>query len=72
MITQTAKCRYCQSDKLIEAGQQSGQQRFKCKNCGRAFQLDYSYEAHKPGVKEKIERIAHNGNGIREALHAQY
>jgi transposase-like protein len=66
MITQTIKCRYCKSERLRKAGQQSSQQRIKCKNCGKTFQLEYTYEAHKPGVKEKIERMAHNGNGIRD------
>jgi transposase-like protein len=66
MIVQTVKCRYCQSEKLIKMGKQSGQQRLKCKSCGKTFQIDYHYQAHKPGVKEKIERMAHNGNGIRD------
>ena len=66
MLYQKVLCRYCSSDKLIKAGKQSGQQRVKCKSCNRTFQLDYTYEANKPGVTDKIEKMAHNGNGIRE------
>ena len=66
MLFQSIKCRYCQSTKLIKAGKQSGQQRVKCKTCNRTFQLDYSYQASKPGVVEKIEQMAHNGNGVRD------
>lgn len=66
MIVQTLQCRYCSSAKLINMGKQSGHQRMKCKACGKTFQMEYTYEAHKLGVKEKIERMAHNGNGIRD------
>lgn len=66
MVTQVVKCRYCQSERLIKVGKQSGQQRLKCKNCSKTFQMNYTYEAHKPGIKEKIETMAHNGNGIRD------
>ncbi len=66
MITQVLKCRYCESEKLIKAGTQSGCPRVKCKSCNKTFQLDYIYEACKPGVTEKIEEMAHNGNGIRD------
>ena len=66
MISQVIKCRYCESSKLIKAGKQSGQQRVKCKSCNKIFQLNYSYEACKAGVTEKIEQMAHNGNGVRD------
>jgi transposase-like protein len=66
MLVEPITCRYCESTKLIKAGKQSGQQRVKCKSCNRTFQLDYSYEASKPGVVEKIEQMAHNGSGIRD------
>jgi len=66
VIRQILKCRYCESSKLIKAGKQSGQQRVRCKSCNKIFQLNYSYEACKAGVTEKIEQMAHNGNGIRD------
>ena len=66
MVTKIVKCRYCSSERLIKAGKQSGHQRLKCKDCQRTFQLDYTYEAHKAGVKEQIEILVHNGSGIRD------
>ena len=66
MITQKVKCRYCESVDLIRAGTQNGKQRVKCKTCNKTFQLDYTYEACKAGVTNKIEQMAHNGNGIRD------
>lgn len=66
MIVGPIVCRYCESTNLIKAGKQSGHQRVKCKSCNRTFQLDYTYEAHKPGVVDKIEPMAHNGSGVRD------
>jgi len=66
MVIQKVLCRHCNSDKLIRAGFQSGHQRVRCKSCKKTFQLGYKYEACKSGVVEKIEEMAHNGNGIRD------
>ena len=66
MVVQQVKCRYCSSDDLIRAGRQSGKQRVKCKKCNKTFQLAYTYQACKPGVTDKIEQMAHNGNGVRD------
>jgi len=30
------------------------------------FQLTYTYEARKPGVKDKIVGMAFNGSGVRD------
>ena len=37
-----------------------------CPACPHVFQLTYTYEARKPGVKDKIVDIAFNGAGIRD------
>ena len=66
MILEAIRCRNCQSDQLVKAGKQYGHQRVKCKSCNRTFQLDYTYEANKPGVSDKIERMVHNGSGVRD------
>lgn len=55
-------CKYCKSERVIF----SGKQRCKCKNCNCSFQLEYSYNAYKEGVKDKIIPMAHNGSGIRD------
>ncbi|MGF1742784.1 IS1 family transposase [Vibrio profundum] len=44
----------------------TGHQRFRCLDCKRTFQLDYAYEAWKPGVKEKIVDMAMNSSGLRD------
>ena len=41
----------------------SGHQRYRCKSCRHVFQLDYIYQAKKPGVKEQIADMAINCNG---------
>ena len=66
MVGVILKCRFCNSENLIKAGHQTGHQRVKCKDCGKKYQLDYSYEAAKPGVREKIEEMAHNGSGVMD------
>ena len=39
---------------------------FRCPDCQRTFQLDYAYEASKPGVKNKIFDMAMNSSGARD------
>lgn len=34
----------------------------------KSFQLEYAYEAHKPGTKEKIVDMAMNGSGVRDTV----
>ena len=62
------KCRYCkQTENVIKAGYSiSGKQRYQCNNCNRYFQLEYSNNACKPGVKEQIVEMAINGSGVRD------
>ena len=60
------KCRYCDSNEVLKHGIQSGQQRYRCKICGRSFQLDYRYNARKKGIKEQIIMMAQNGSGVRD------
>ncbi|CAK8742727.1 hypothetical protein SODG_005981 [Sodalis praecaptivus] len=43
-----------------------GRDRFCCRDCRRVFQLTYSYEARKPGVKEQTTEMAFNGAGVRD------
>ena len=58
MATVTVHCPRCNSDKVYRHGRSCSQhERF------RVFQLTYSYEARKPGFKELIVEMAHNGTG---------
>jgi len=44
----------------------AGAQRFRCGDCEKVFQLTYSNNACKPGIKEQIARMAINGSGSRD------
>ena len=43
-----------------------GRDRFRCRDCHRVFQLTYTYQARKPGMKEMITEMAFNGAGVRD------
>lgn len=60
-------CPRCNSAQVYRHGQNpSGHARFRCRDCHRVFQLTYSYEARKPGVKEQIVEMSFNGAGVRD------
>ena len=63
-------CPYCGSEDICLHGKNTnGKQRLICKNkeCFRkTFQLDYTYNAYKPGVKQQIADMAMNGSGTRD------
>jgi len=44
----------------------SGIQYWHCCECGKNFQLEYLYNAHKPGVKEQITELTLNSSGVRD------
>ncbi len=63
----TVKCRHCQGEDVIKNGLRSnGTQRWRCNGCGKSFQLKYSYNAHKPGVKGQILEQTLNSSGVRD------
>ncbi|MGC8401268.1 IS1 family transposase [Enterobacter mori] len=67
MATVTVHCPRCHSDEVYRHGRScSRHERFRCRSCKRVFQLTYSYAARKPGVKEQIVEMAHNGAGVRD------
>ncbi|HAW1732805.1 TPA: IS1-like element ISEc30 family transposase, partial [Escherichia coli] len=43
-----------------------GRDRLRCRDCHRVFQLTYTYQARKPGMKELITEMAFNGAGVRD------
>ncbi len=64
MATVTVHRPRCNSDKVYRHGRSCSQhERFRCRSCKRVFQLTYSYEARKPGFKELIVEMVHNGTG---------
>ncbi|EPM5584768.1 IS1-like element transposase [Vibrio vulnificus] len=68
MATIQVQCRFCHQTKPVRkhGTGHAGFPRFRCLDCNRSFQLEYAYEARKPGVKEKIVEMAMNSSGVRE------
>ena len=70
MVMIAVKCPYCESINVGKYGfGKNGKQRYKCKNteCSTTiFQLEYCYNACKPGVEADIIRRVVNGGGIRD------
>ncbi|MCI5157719.1 MAG: IS1 family transposase [Candidatus Electrothrix sp. AUS1_2] len=61
------RCRRCGDDDLVKNGRsENGTQRYRCNECGKNFQNEYSYNAWKPGVKDQIETQTLNSGGIRD------
>lgn len=64
---QEIQCPYCKGNDLQKNGKSvSGAQRWFCKGCKKYFQLDYRYNAYKPGIKEKIIEMTLNSSGVRD------
>ena len=60
-------CPRCQLARVYHHGQNpKGRDRFRCRDCHRVFQLTYTYQARKPGMKELITEMAFNGAGFRD------
>lgn len=67
MASILVKCPSCQSELVYRHGKaRSGLQRYRCRDCHHCFQLEYLYEANKPGVTDKITDMAMNGSGVRD------
>lgn len=60
-------CPHCGSNNLVKNGHSRNKtQRWPCNGCLKSFQLDFKYNAHKPGVKEQISIMALNASGVRD------
>jgi transposase-like protein len=60
-------CPYCSQSDLHKNGiRSSGIQYWRCCTCKKSFQLEYRYNAHKPGVKEQIPVLTLNSSGVRD------
>lgn len=68
MLHQIAvKCHHCEGEDVVKNGHRpNGSQRWRCKGCRKSFQLDYRYQAHKPGVREQIIEQTLNSSGVRD------
>ena len=57
----------CNAGRVYRHGKTpAGHVRYRCPVCPHVFQLTYTDEARKPGVKEKIIDMAFNGSGVRD------
>lgn len=60
-------CLHCNSALIYRHGKKpAGHEHFRCHECHCAFQLTYSYQARKPGVKDQNVDMAFNGAGVRD------
>ena len=61
-------CVHCDTtDGVVKNGKApSGIQRYLCRSCKRSFQLEFVYNANKPGTHERIVDMAMNGSGVRD------
>lgn len=67
MASITVHCPRCNVDHVYRHGKTSvGQVRYRCLVCPHVFQLTYTYEARKLGVKDNIVDMALNGSGVRD------
>ncbi|MBA0217002.1 IS1 family transposase [Pectobacterium brasiliense] len=63
-VTIDVSCRYCYQTELVRqhGTEKAGFPRYCCQHCRRTFQINYCYNADKPGTKEKIVDMAMNGS----------
>ena len=67
MASILVQCPSCKGEQVYRHGKaRSGIQRYRCRDCHHCFQLEYRYEANKPGVTDKISDLSMNGSGVRD------
>ena len=67
MATLTVYCSRCQSDRVYRHGKTpAGHARYHDPACPHVFQLTYTYEVRKPGMKTKIVDMVFNGSGVSD------
>lgn len=58
-------CKYCKGKCKKDGFQTNGNQRYKCKKCGRKQQRKYIYNAYDPSLDKSIVIFTKEGVGIR-------
>jgi transposase-like protein len=65
--SQVLKCIHCKGANLVKNGHsENGIQRWRCNECSKSFQLEYRYNARKPGIKAQITELTLNSSGVRD------
>lgn len=60
-------CSHCNCKDVCKNGKRpNGVQRWYCNDCKRSFQITYTYEASKPGIKDKVLTQTLNSSGVRD------
>jgi len=60
-------CPNCKCNNIVKNGRRSnGDQRWRCNECKKSFQLDYRYNANQPGIGQKIDNQILNSSGVRD------
>ncbi|PJE77425.1 hypothetical protein CI610_03653 [invertebrate metagenome] len=61
-------CTHCGLTKsVVKNGKApSGSQRYFCRHCRTSFQLEYHYNANRPGTHQRIIDMTMNGSGVRD------
>lgn len=62
--------RYCKErEQIYRHGKgHAGHPRFRCLSYKKSFQINDAYEAHKPGIKERIAEMSLNRSGVRDTV----
>ena len=57
-------CPNCNCNNIVKNGHRpNGDQRWRCKQCKKSFQVEYRYNANYPGIFQKIENQILNSSG---------
>ncbi|NNN79689.1 IS1 family transposase [Vibrio sp. 11-4(1)] len=67
VTTNNPHCHFCcKSDSVVKHGYgPKGHQRYRCLSCCRTFQVNYCYEACKPGIRGRIIEMTAQNHGKR-------
>ena len=65
--TTTLTCPHCRGTDLVKNDHsRNGTQRWRCNKCEKSFQMEFRYNAHKAGIKQKILEYTLNSSGVRD------
>ena len=64
-VSSKVKCRYCEGYCTKNGKEKNGQQRYRCKACGKGQQVNYRYNAYNPSLNKNIIALTKEGVGIR-------
>lgn len=70
MVVIEVKCKYCHATEFVRKHGfgRAGFPRYYCKFCQKSFQINYRYNGHKQGIKERIVILNRNGSSLRDTV----